>query len=64
MTEELTKMELVRMAASALGKKGGSSGRGLSKRRSAEHYRKMVKARQQLRDREDIERYATSRASI
>jgi general stress protein YciG len=30
---------------SEIGKKGGSSGRGASKRRDPEHYRKMVEAR-------------------
>ena len=32
-------------AAVSLGRKGGKAGKGASKRRSAEHYRKMVEAR-------------------
>jgi len=32
-----------------IGKKGGSSGRGDSKRRSPEHYQKMVEARKRKR---------------
>ena len=37
-------------AAVALGKKGGSAGRGASKRRDPEHYRKMVEARKKKRE--------------
>jgi hypothetical protein len=33
-------------AAVSLGRKGGKAGTGASKRRSAEHYRKMVEARE------------------
>jgi hypothetical protein len=46
--------ESIRLAAAALGKKGGMAGRGDSKRRSTEHYRmaglKSVEVRRAKRD--------------
>jgi len=35
---------------SKIGEKGGSAGRGISKRRSPEHYAKMVAARNKKRE--------------
>ncbi|MDD5302411.1 MAG: hypothetical protein PHS14_04805 [Elusimicrobia bacterium] len=37
-------------AAVSLGRKGGKAGRGDAKRRSAEHYRKMIDAREKKAD--------------
>lgn len=49
-------MDEVKKYLSKIGEKGGSAGRGASKRRSPEHYAKMVEARKKKREQRKLEK--------
>ncbi|MFA7100133.1 MAG: hypothetical protein WC143_08680 [Eubacteriales bacterium] len=49
-------MNEIKKYLSKIGKKGGSAGRGASKRRSPEHYAKMVAARNKKSEQRKLEK--------